>query len=388
MAYDEKTVKERLSDFELPSEDSNAPVELIKDAIEGGMKYQQKILDNIKQIQLLITAESKNWLSSPNLDTPTYQIVGGVDGSFFPIPSLAGYWYTPFSIAMISFESLQDATHIGLNVKSESDFFHPPPKATQVVEGFSSYFESIPMLIRRRAAQLMLYGETRAIELITDKLPANSMIFIDGPVVDPPAGAPLDLISKRVEAIKTAWEKNIIIVGIVKRIHDSYLSKRLFEERWAITNWYSFNMGDRVLMSPLFDQYREEFDGFDHKLFTPWMDTSTETQDAVLYNLRGLKRISGLYQSARNTGLTRIEVFVRSSVNDDFINTIWDKVKIATGKWTYPGHSWPVPVIAAHENCKISKEMAITLHQEFISKLVGGDQHAFSSIYSLMLNEV
>jgi hypothetical protein len=105
----------------------------------------------------------------PGLDFSNHCSIG-IDGSFFAIGGVGGKWYAPYAIVRILFDK-------GIKNDPEIDVY---------ASGIEEIIEQEYFSIEGEAGRRMLIGETKALDDWGDKN-KESLIFIDGPVVDPPS---------------------------------------------------------------------------------------------------------------------------------------------------------------------------------------------------------
>jgi len=278
----------------------------------------------------------------------------GIDGSFQVVGGTGGIWYAPISVARVLFDN-------GLHSKSKVDVYWAD------IEVIIEKGESNP---EKDASQKMLVAETKAIFNWCTR-DESSFIFIDGPVVDPPFGSSEDYIKFRCEAIKKCLDKSIMI-GCVKRSRDKFFIEHIKAQftdiEQDVRNALDDFLTDQHIMLFVFAHIRrkEQYNG---PLFTKWIDLSSVNDIYKAYKECGVHIISLFFQKSLASPVLRLDIpLLDPSDKDHKVQEIVLQAVKAVNSWIYPGQEYPLPVMLAHEKCKIREGCAQVLYEEIITK--------------------
>jgi len=328
--------------MEFNSTESETLVRLVEESQQKGESFQkenkrlrilsQKLLKKIGREQIFFTDAD---LPS-NFDPKTCCSVG-IDGSFFPMGGIGGKWYIPYSVVRILF----------------SEGFHSMPVVDVYAAGIEEIQEQEFINVKSEASLRMLVGESKAIENWGAKnIP--SLIFIDGPIVDPPKPVNDDYVIERTKGIKKCLEKSIMI-GCVKRSRDNFFKKD-FEEKFKIDFSELNNFpSDQYLFAYFFMSYRHETD-YNGSLFSHFIDISNMPPNEK-YNENGLKIFTVYFQKNINSKVMRIDIPFLAGREKNLLaieKTIKKAIK-SVNDWQYPDQYVPLPVELAHQKCNMKK---------------------------------
>lgn len=356
-------IKKRI-DFNLTEPETL--IKLVKDAQSKGEKAQ-KDMDRLRRITSGLTdlfEKRKLLLNGDVLDSIelSYKTTVGIDGSFQLVGGVGGKWYAPISIARVIFPD-------GLGSKPKVDIFWAGIEEIQ-----ERSFE--PM---REASIKMLTGESKAILNwgISNK---EAIVFIDGPIVDPPWCGNIDYIKFRCDAIKKCSRKSLII-GCVKRSRDKFYIDELMVSKEFKNRKLSDFPSDQHLMAYIFANLRHR--GYYGPIFTRWIDISN-TEIYKLYKQNGVYVLCLFFQKSASSPVLRLDVpFLSVSGKKKSIDRKMLEAVKAASEWTYPGQDYPLPVFLAHEKCNIREGCAEVLYEEIITKSKSVDP--LNQIISLQL---
>lgn len=233
--------------------------------------------------------------------------------------------------------------------------------------------------VKSTVNNLMLKYETDALfkiiyKINTGKIDVPSVIFLDGPLIDPPIGGSDDMIKLRCDAFKQLKEKGVCIVGVTKRIfHRHYLD----------------HLKNSILVPNPDDSKKAEVK--DVIKFLDCVSGDADLINSIFNNLTGIEKpiFSKLYKMSkldlredprRRNATTEYEKYREKGVDFDccfFMNTwnpikldlllpgkpaetpaLYDQVLDCVAKLTYPGLSVPFPVFLAHNYANIKNDMA------------------------------
>jgi hypothetical protein len=357
MKYQDIAELKKRMDFNLT--EPEVLVKLVEDARSKGEKAQEDMrrLREISSKILNIFEEKGLLLKGDILDKVEFyekRTTIGIDGSFQLVGGAGGIWYAPISVTRIIFEN-------GFGDQPRVDIFWADIQEINETEDNPNP--------KGDASLRMLIAESKAIFNwgAQDK---QSFVFIDGPIVDPPAEGDEDYIKDRCEGIKKCLEKSIVI-GCVKRSRDrfyiKYLENLFSNDQLKIKDNLSKFLTDQHLMLYIFSHVRAR--GYTGSVFTKWIDVSSANKTYELYKKYGVYIVCLFFQKNKVSPVLRLDIPLLNPPGD---NHKTDKVVLqavkATDRWTYPGQDYPLPVILAHEKCNIREGCAQVLYEEIITK--------------------
>lgn len=345
--------------IELNMTESKVLVKLVEEANRKGEKVQKenkRLRKQAKKLLTLIKSEEILFKEDklPRDYDPTKICTIGIDGSFYLVGGVGGKWYSPYSIVRIRFER-------GIESQPLLDIYSA---------GIEEIEEQKTPNVNNEAALRMLIGETKALDNWGAKnIP--SIIFIDGPVVDPPIHRDRNYIEDRCSAIKKCL-KNSLIIGCVKRSRDSFFIKH-FE---SITDSESIKkdfLSDQQLFAYLFSIFRFE-NKYNGILFSKFINISDQDIYSI-YKENGVYIFTAFYQKSIDSKILRIDV----PMLEEKVRENWEEIDIllksikAAAYWQYPKQYIPLPIELAHEKCKIREGAAEVLYEEILTKSKSGD---------------
>lgn len=271
----------------------------------------------------------------------------GIDGSHFPIGGIGGKWYVPYAIVRILYKKgiynqpIVDVYDAGIDEINEQEDYN--------VKGVAS----LKMLVR----------ETKALEDWADRK-EKSIIFIDGPIIDPPSYKGKDYVKNRSYAIKKSIKKSMLI-GCVKLSRDTFFIselEKLFDKKGKLNNFPS----DQHLFAYLFSFYRKN--GYNGFLFSKPIAAKDSTFE--FYRKNGVNVFSFFFQKSIDSKILRLDIALLDEKVDN-VDNICKNAALASSEWQYPKQFTPVPVELAHQKCTISEGTAQVLYEEIITRAHG-----------------
>ncbi len=340
-------------------------IDLVADANKKGEKIRQrnaeiqekayKILNRLSENKKIIYSESDvEYLYFENCTSI------GIDGSFFPIGGVGGQWYVPYAIVRILFNH-------GINQQPIVDVFEA---------GIEEIKEQEHINVSGEASKRMLIGETRALEDWGFKK-IKSLIFIDGPIVDPPAYNDFKYIEYRANVVKSCIE-NSKLIGCVKRSRDTFFLK-YFEKLLKIDGLKNHFPSDQHLFSYFFTHYRFK-NNYEGMLFSNVLDLS-HNETYRIYKEYGISICSIFFQKSMESTILRLDLpFIDNKT--DMQQLALEGAKAASN-WQYPHQYIPLPVELAHEKCKIREGAAETIYDEILTKSRTGSPESIMTMLQL-----
>jgi len=210
----------------------------------------------------------------------------------------------------------------------------------------------------------MLTGESKAILNwgISNK---EAIVFIDGPIVDPPWYSDSSYIKFRCGAIKKCLQKSLVI-GCVKRSRDRFYIKDLIDSKKAKEKTLDNFPSDQHLMAYIFANMR--YRGYHGPIFAKWIDISNAKVNN-LYKQNGVYIFCFFFQKSASSQVLRLDIpLLSGSEKTTVIDTKMIEVAKAVNDWTYPGQDYPVPVFLAHGKCNIREGCAEVFYDEIMTR--------------------
>jgi len=295
----------------------------------------------------------------------------GIDGSNYPIESFGGIFYYPTSSIMVYF-----------------------PKGILSDPKINTYFSDIIKIDSKKVRNHKSIAELKMLQFETETLgywtknPStdHSIIFIDGPIIDPPEEKDEKYIQLRSTYIKLSFKNSTLnhyIIGVVKKPEKDHVIKSLIYQYPKYKNFIIKFIQDHFFFLIKFHQFRIE-----HNYFGPLYTKGIRLYHppmSVEYAKNGVIILSGYFQFSMGSPLRRIELAIPN--NDDMSNIeknhIWDCCIKAVYDWTYEGTNLPLPVLLAHEMATIRKGLAEYLYEEMLRKQFSKNEDLFNIFLSL-----
>jgi len=346
-------LRELLKKIEFNKTEPETLAKLVESAQRKGEKAQKE-LENLRDLtgEIVNLLESKNFFHINNKinDSEVEKFAVGIDGSFQLVGGVGGKWYLFLSVTRILFEN-------GLESEPEVEVFWADIDEIDEQDNPS---------IRLAAEERMLTAESKAI-LNWGSKGIKSVVFIDGPIIDPPFSFrdDEDYINYRCEAFKECLE-NSIVIGCVKRVRDRFFINHLVN-KLRVKEAESFPT-DQHLMLLLFTKLRQN--ASEGSLYTNWIDLSQlNTKPYKDYSDNEIHVVSFFYERDIRSKVLRIDIpfTFPPSKNVNLVNSTISRVINTLDYWTYPGQD-PLPVLLAHEKCNIRKGAAEVLYEEILTK--------------------
>jgi len=334
--------------------ESEVLVKLVDEANRKGEKVRKenKRLRNRAKKTLKMLLESEEILfredTLPEDYIPTKICSIGIDGSFYKVGGMGGKWYVPYSIVRIRFER-------GIETQPILDIYSA---------GIEEIEEQKTPNVDNEASIRMLVGETKALNNWGAKN-ISSIIFIDGPIVDPPAYKNKDYIKERCKAIKKCLD-NSLVIGCVKRSRDTFFLKH-FETILGMSDSALERdfLSDQQIFAYFFSNFRFEND-YGGVLYSKFIDIS-DYDTYSIYKECGVSVYTSFYQKNIDSKILRIDVPIIEDKAYESGELLLKAIK-AAASWQYPKQYIPLPVELAHEKCKVREGAAELLYDEILTK--------------------
>ena len=359
-------IYETLKRYEFNKTEPETLRELVKSALKKGNLVRErmgKLKGLVEEIKEILERENLLWeIDITDDDYALYKNICavGIDGSFQCVGGIGGIWYTPISCARIDFEE-------GLG---------NPPKAS-VTAGIEDIDQHKYPNVEAEASVRMLLVETKAINEWASKVDVNkrNVIFIDGPIVDPPYYSQEKYVKYRCDTISQCIEKNILLIGCVKRVFGkpfiNYVTNKLLKDDVEKNRLGQFT-SDIHLISYVFTKLY--FSGIKGALATSPVDVSDEDDVHKAYLKKGIRIFSVFMQRNAFSNPIRLDIPQKLDFPED-IKQMAEKAVKMTCVWSYPGYDIPLPVVLAHNKCTVRKGCAEVLYEEIITRAASPDPY-------------
>lgn len=357
-------IYETLRRYEFNKTEPETLRELVKSALKKGDLVRErmgKLKESIEEIKKIFKREHLFLeIHLSDMDYVSYRkmCAVGIDGSFQCVGGIGGIWYTPISCARIVFEN---------GIES-------PPQAsiTAEIEEIDQHKYSN---IEAEASVRMLLVETKAINEWVSISKSNSVIFVDGPLVDPPYYLDKNYVKYRCDAISRCLKKDILLIGCVKRIFGkpfiNYVTHKILSDEGEKNRLKQFT-SDIHLINYLFTKLY--LSGLKGTLYTSPVDISEEDEVHRAYLKNGIRIFSVFMQKDAFSSPIRIDIPQEIEVSTDVVLLVEKVVKIVCA-WTYPGYDIPLPIVLAHNKCTVRKGCAEVLYDEIITRAASPDPY-------------
>lgn len=313
---------------------------LIKDAIFKGNQVREnmKIMKNIS-MKILEFTDSIEMFRYPKLIEDRETIVVGIDGSFQVVGGTAGLWYAPISAAQIIMnrKSLKNPI-VAIQAHIEEIDENKTPNIYGVAE---------EKMLQEEADMMMSWGYRNI----------PSLVMIDGPIIDPPRGGSSKYIQKRSKAMLQVMTESHLI-GCIKRPRDRFLIEYLLTEGLEDSLPRKFP-NDQFLIAYLFQLLRSK--GEKGSLCTKCIPPP-ESYAVREYQKNGIEFSCLFFQLDPSSRPIRLDLAGIQS--EDQVENIVSNVR----SWTYPRQHIPLPVMLAHEKCRIRKGCAEIIFDEIMTR--------------------
>jgi len=310
-----------------------------------------KLLEN-KQVILVLNPSRID-----DIDSYKQMCAIGIDGSLQPLEGFGGYWFVPTSCSRILFEhgpTSEPKVTVAATIEKIKEYEH-----------FGVGGEAIFRMMTAETKAIMNWAETHDAS-------RKSVVFIDGPIVDPPQFTDQNYVKYRCEALSKCLAKKALVIGCVKRMKAQFFINFLAEK---FTSKVDKNLimnfaWDSQLVTALFSKL--VLSGVDGILSTTAVNTSDTDAAHKAYHDAGIDVYSFYMQKAASSRPIRLDFPV---LNDTKINVkeISTKILKTTYAWSYPGIDVPLPVFLAHSKCEIRRGCAEKLYDEIITRSASTD---------------
>ena len=298
--------------------------------------------------------------------------VAGIDGSVVIVHGLGKKFFVFYGISSVLFENGVESIE------------NPKINLSVGIETIEEKYEESP---RMEAILKMMLGETKAMRSVIEKV-ANGVLFIDGPIIDPPTVVDENYIDYRVKTLMYALRRDVTLIGYVKRYKSN-----LFVN--AISDVVDLRASDREVIPILFNLLRNEKSVYEDEILLTKPIRITENNETAVSShvlrtyyerFREYGIASTIYSSyiqvAPNSRPAKIEFL--GDNDEDALN----KAKLIASiikDFSVAGTYLPLPVLLAHKTSLIRKKVAQVILREILSRLIG---FTYEEVDLLTLNDL
>lgn len=299
-------------------------------------------------------------------DEEVPHVAVGIDGSFQVMGGIGGIWYAVLSSVKVFFPER-------IMREPEVTYFATIKTIKAIDESQAKTHASYLMLsLETSELETLVTPNSKFLEKLNIEKLENSIIFLDGPIIDPPFISNANLKNyheKRIDIIKKLLENSNYVIGCTKRIRGNRLIKWLQNSYPRVSTYENKFYDDIHLVSSLFKNYRAgEKMSFLNPIATKPFTLSYRDEDGAerYYEDRGVKIYRFFYQRDATAPIMQVEVATTTS--EEFSRYTCNSIIKSITYWTLRGHGLPLPSLLAHEKCTIREGCAQVLYEEIITK--------------------
>lgn len=233
---------------------------------------------------------------------------------------------------------------------------------------------------------------------------SGMIVFLDGPIVDPPRFTAVDkleeryrgYVAQRARLIRELLENGNIVIGVVKRVTGTLFVDTLVGMDQGFATLKKYGVGDYGLVlyasTIIRDLLKKINNGTnsDYVLAFKPFPLPDDSTDVKFYKEEGLQvytflMIPRLYGRQQESRPLRVEIAVSPDANLD--STV-KKAAAAITEWLVPGTNIPEPVLVAHHRCNIRKIEASKMLKELATRSLYATAARISSEEAVTLLEL
>ncbi len=388
-SYDDVDLKKKLIEFKLT--EPRIAIELVRKAVEKKREHQALIfrLNKVGDKLLSKMLENKEGRKYLHIVTTTKEDeerfsqtpIAGIDGSFQVVGGRGRRYYIMLTAVIVELPQ-------GLKTSKDEIRIHYPENGIDLL---SFDDPTLGEQTHNVAEDIMMYYETAAIyEAIKACKEHNRcfQVFIDGPLADPPR--------------PTSYEgaillKNNFNIDNYIKFRSSILAEAysLKEYGLHIAGYVKSSKSDRLLKLNLIKHFNieehilNEFAGDSELAYIILsklvLNSTLEKQKAFSY-IGPFKASGGIYEEYSKHGIDiyfiyginkhynrvfRLELGIPQEERVDIqtVNDYMDKLYRIAIATTLPGNVHPLPIVLAHEKCKIRKGAAEFIYETILTRI-------------------
>ena len=377
MSLDERSIEEFLTKLDFKRSYPDLVISLIHKSqdIAGELYSYYRRLEQIVNKYIGSIQEYVNVCSeSLNFE----KTIGSVDGSMVTLKGFGDKWFIVYGVSRVIFPA---------GVKNLS--------SPEISVGVHTEFlgSDDPTTIKRKAIIKMMYGESKAIRFLANTSARKGIIFIDGPMIDPPNIKDHNYIEWRVDTFRTVKMFDSEIIGVVKRYSSQIFIGELLNK---ISDLQIYN--DRFFVPLVFNKLRALNNIPPNvSLYSKPIRLRREFEIAINPNVfDAYEAMLGDYESGESYyiyGMYFQYALGIRTVKIEFLARDFDEAE-QKSKWIaallrsimIPGTYLPLPILLAHETSLIRKRVAKVILSNALSRFISGVTD-FNIVYDLMTYE-
>lgn len=327
--------------------------EVERDRIEDMMRRIEKLAGRVSGLDILMST------SIADLEDLRTIPIGAVDGSYQLVGGVTSTWYIMLGA---SYVLIPDGFGGGINYNVISDI---------ITESGRVDVSSI----RREAILHMMLLEAKSLRICGGKLAdkGRGVIFLDGPIMDPPLWGDKGYVSDRAKSIIDILKYGLNVVGIAKTVGGRIFINQI---RSLLDPKYldGFNF-DSELLSPLLTHVILKSGGqiaFTKPYEYPTIPESEEERKICdvykTYRDEGIYVYYSYFKCLSRGSVYRVDLASLNELSLSELKSEYENLAKLIRLWTLPGFRIPLPVIIAHDKCRVRRGAAETLYYEIITR--------------------
>lgn len=327
--------------------------EVLRKLITSSKDAGEEIKQNNRNLASVASIISEEFMGRKFINRSTASQVAdemhfvAIDGSNYPVEGSAGEFHVPMSAVAVDFPTGLKSV---ISIRIDANVF--------------TFQETDNTSVHRDISLTMLAMETKLLLLTAQELTKGSetVIMLDGPIVDPPWRAPSEYISNRCRAIELCLSHGCNILGIVKSPREHYFIHYLNENGFFKDLTGKIYNNDFYLFVHVFNQYRKRTSSVG-PIYSNSIDISNE---AIVddYANGSIQIMSFFYQNSPTSRPLRIDWCKSREYESEDTNRLASIVSEAS----LPGIPYPIPVYLAHRKCSIRQGCAEILYDDIMTR--------------------
>jgi len=336
--------------------------ELVSKLINELQSKSNLIYEEISNVKSIIRSNidyifSNHILTFKVKDLEYNQPIFGVDGSMVLVRGIGKKFFALISVSQVIFE------------RGSLDIENPKINLSVSMETIEEEYDVNP---KTQAIMRMMIGESKAINILINRF-QRGIIFIDGPLIDPPNITDLNYVKYRAEVFRNALKTNVDIIGFVKRYKSAQLRSKLDLKELSYSS-------DQEVVPILFSMLRRNnYCNLNDVIATRPYPLDPEGDYVYSKNVinlyKGFLNESGITEDIYSSYIQifygvrpiKVEFFAKNRIDAEgklkSISSLIKKISIA-------GTNLPLPILLAHKTSLIRKKVAEVLFREVISKVL------------------
>ncbi len=353
--------------------------EILRKLIEHASRRSRELEELILKQRILgekILIEVGGIIGYSRVEGNPYTSILGVDGSNQVVGGRSGNYYIMLSAVVV---------HLPQGIGTRSPIVKYPDVT------IVSFNDPSGEVVGDVAEDAMMLLETRAIVEAVDLAGENSTngltpLFIDGPIMDPPRSirseslgvfkqilgdvASVDVYyGLRTNALTSAYRKNVLPIGFVKKPGTDKLLMKIISKR--VDEVYKVFSGDEELVRTILTiAMIKEPPSKGYIYYTMPMEYPNDNPLYSKYKSLGLTIYYSYSMLSPYTRPFRVEVALPKTIPLRRAYELTIHAVKLSHLLTLPGQKHPLPVLLAHEKCKIRRGAAELIYEEILAKTV------------------